>query len=79
MTQDVKSTENSIVVNGDDIKIYAQKDPAQIPWKDHDVDVVLECTGFFTDKAQSGSTFTAGAKKVVISCAGNRRSENNCI
>ena len=34
--QDVKSTENSIVVNGDDIKIYAQKDPAQIPWKDHD-------------------------------------------
>src|SRR5678809_421161 len=47
--QDVKSTENSIVVNGDDIKIYAQKDPAQIPWKDHQVDVVLECTGFFTD------------------------------
>ena len=47
---DVKSTENSIVVNGDEVKIYAQKNPAQIPWKDHDVDVVLECTGFFTDK-----------------------------
>src|SRR5574338_165557 len=41
----VKSTDNSIIVNGDEVKIYAQKDPAQIPWKDHNVDVVLECTG----------------------------------
>jgi glyceraldehyde 3-phosphate dehydrogenase (phosphorylating) len=65
--QDVKSTENSIVVNGDDIKIYAQKDPAQIPWKDHQVDVVLECTGFFTDKTKSEAHLKAGAKKVVIS------------
>jgi len=64
---EVKSTENSIVVNGDDIKIYAQKDPAQIPWKDHDVDVVLECTGFFTDKTKSEAHLKAGAKKVVIS------------
>ena len=45
---EVKSTADSIVVNGDSIRIYAQKDPAQIPWKDHEVDVVLECTGFFT-------------------------------
>ena len=65
--QDVKSTENSIVVNGDDIKIYAQKDPAQIPWKDHQVDVVLECTGFFADKTKSEAHLKAGAKKVVIS------------
>src|SRR5947207_6102320 len=65
--QDVKSTENSIVVNGDDIKIYAQKDPAQIPWKDHNVDVVLECTGFFADKAKAEAHLKAGAKKVVIS------------
>jgi glyceraldehyde 3-phosphate dehydrogenase len=65
--QEVKSTENSIVVNGDDIKIYAQKDPAQIPWKDHQVDVVLECTGFFTDKAKAEAHLKAGAKKVVIS------------
>src|SRR5678809_394486 len=65
--QDVKSTENSIVVNGDDIKIYAQKDPAQIPWKEHNVDVVLECTGFFTDKAKAEAHLKAGAKKVVIS------------
>jgi glyceraldehyde 3-phosphate dehydrogenase len=64
---EVKSTENSIVVNGDDIKIYAQKDPAQIPWKDHNVDVVLECTGFFADKTKSEAHLKAGAKKVVIS------------
>src|SRR4026208_155474 len=64
---EVKATENSIVVNGDDIKIYAQKDPAQIPWKDHSVDVVLECTGFFTDKTKAEAHLKAGAKKVVIS------------
>ena len=64
---DVKSTENSIVVNGDEVKIYAQKDPSQIPWKDHDVDVVLECTGFFTDKDKASAHLKAGAKKVVIS------------
>ena len=51
--QDVKATENSIVVNGHEVKIYAQKDPAQIPWAAHDVDVVLECTGFFTDKEKA--------------------------
>jgi glyceraldehyde 3-phosphate dehydrogenase len=63
----VTSTEDSIVVNGDSVKIYAQKDPAQIPWNSHDVDVVLECTGFFTDKAKAEAHITAGAKKVVIS------------
>src|SRR6202166_4681196 len=64
---EVKSTENSIVVNGDEVKIYAQKNPAEIPWKQHDVDVVLECTGFFTDKAKAELHLTAGAKRVVIS------------
>ena len=64
---DVKSSENSITVNGDEVKIYAQKDPAQIPWKDHQVDVVLECTGFFTDKAKAEAHLKAGAKRVVIS------------
>jgi glyceraldehyde 3-phosphate dehydrogenase (phosphorylating) len=64
---DVQSTEDSIVVAGDTIRIYAQKDPAQIPWGDHDVDVVLECTGFFTDKAKAEAHLKAGAKRVVIS------------
>jgi glyceraldehyde 3-phosphate dehydrogenase len=65
--EDVKSTENSIVVNGKEVKIYAQKSPAEIPWKQHDVDVVLECTGFFTDKDKAAAHLTAGAKRVVIS------------
>jgi glyceraldehyde 3-phosphate dehydrogenase len=64
---EVKSTENSIVVNGDEVRIYAQKDPAQIPWGDHGVDVVIESTGFFTDKAKAEAHLRAGAKRVVIS------------
>jgi len=64
---DVKATEDAIVVNGDTVKIYAQKNPADIPWKSHDVDVVLECTGFFTDKDKATAHLTAGAKRVVIS------------
>ena len=64
---EVKSTENSIIVNGDVINIYAQKNPAEIPWKQHEVDVVLECTGFFTDKEKADLHLKAGAKRVVIS------------
>src|SRR5688500_16942528 len=64
---DIKAGENSISVNGDEVTIYAQKDPAQIPWGKHEVDVVLECTGFFTDKAKAEAHITAGAKRVVIS------------
>ena len=64
---DVKSTDKAIVVNGVELRIYAQKNPAEIPWKDHGVDVVLECTGFFTDKEKAAAHITAGAKKVVIS------------
>ena len=61
------ATENSIKVKGEEIRIYAQKDPAQIPWGEHGVDVVLECTGFFTDKEKAEGHLKAGAKKVVIS------------
>jgi glyceraldehyde 3-phosphate dehydrogenase len=64
---DVKATENSILVDGNEIKIYAQKDPSQIPWGSHQVDVVLECTGFFTDAEKAKAHITAGARKVVIS------------
>lgn len=65
--ENVTAGPDSIFVNGEEIKIYAQKDPAQIPWGAHDVDVVLECTGFFTDKEKAEAHITAGAKKVVIS------------
>ncbi len=64
---EVKHTDDAIVVNGNTIKIYAQKDPAQIPWGQHDVDVVLECTGFFTDADKAKAHIAAGAKRVVIS------------
>ncbi len=65
--EDVTAGEDSITVNGEEIKIYSQRDPALIPWKDHDVDVVLECTGFFADKEKSEAHIKAGARKVVIS------------
>jgi len=65
--EDVKHSENSISVNGEEIKIYAQKNPAEIPWKNHDVDVVLECTGFFADKEKAELHLKGGAKRVVIS------------
>ncbi|MGR3809522.1 type I glyceraldehyde-3-phosphate dehydrogenase [Jiulongibacter sp. NS-SX5] len=65
--QEVKATDNSIIVNGDEINIYSQRDPSQIPWADHDVDVVLECTGFFASDEKASAHLTAGAKKVVIS------------
>ncbi len=65
--QTVTHTENAIAVNGHEVKIYAQKDPAQSPWGAHDVDVVIESTGFFTDAAKAAAHITAGAKRVVIS------------
>ena len=65
--EDVSATDNSILVNGEEIRIYAQKDPALIPWGEHRVDVVLECTGFFTDKDKAMAHIQAGARKVVIS------------
>jgi glyceraldehyde 3-phosphate dehydrogenase len=65
--KNVTAGESSIHVEGHEIKIYAQKDPAQIPWGAHDVDVVLECTGFFADKDKCEAHITAGAKRVVIS------------
>ncbi len=68
----VESTEDSIIVDGKEIKIYACKDANDCPWGALDVDVVLECTGFYTSKEKSMAHINAGAKKVVISApAGN--------
>lgn len=63
----VSHTENSIIVNGKEIKIYAEKDAKDLPWGKIGVDVVLECTGFYTSKEKSQAHIAAGAKKVVIS------------
>ena len=68
----VSATEDSIIVDGTEIKIYAEKDAANCPWGQLDVDVVLECTGFYTKKEKAMAHINAGAKKVVISApAGN--------
>jgi len=65
--QEVTHTDNAIIVNGKEINIYAQRNPSEIPWGTHDVDVVLECTGFFTDADKAQDHIKAGAKKVIIS------------
>ena len=68
----VSATEDSIIVDGKEIKISAEKDAANCPWAKYNVDVVLECTGFYTAKDKAAAHITAGAKKVVISApAGN--------
>ena len=68
----VEAKDGAIVVDGKEIKIYAEKNAADLPWKEVGVDVVLECTGFYTSKAKAQAHIDAGAKKVVISApAGN--------
>jgi glyceraldehyde 3-phosphate dehydrogenase len=64
---EVTSTDQSITVNGDSIKVFAERDPKNLPWSELDVDVVLECTGFFASKEKASAHLAAGAKKVVIS------------
>ena len=61
---------DSMVVNGDRIRVVAQRDPSKLPWGELGVDVVLECTGLFTSKAKAAAHIAAGAKKVVISAPG---------
>ena len=68
----VEATDDSIIVDGKEIKIFAEKDAASCPWRKCRVDVVLECTGFYTSKEKASAHIKAGAKKVVISApAGN--------
>ncbi len=66
----IENTEDSLVVDGKKIRIYSEKEPINLPWKDLGVDVVFECTGFFTKKEDAESHIKAGAKKVIISAPG---------
>ena len=69
---DIAADEDGIIVDGKKIKIYAEADASKLPWGELDVDIVLECTGFYTSKAKSQAHLDAGAKKVIISApAGN--------
>lgn len=63
----ISHTDDSIIVDNEEIKIFKEPDPNNLPWKELDVDVVLECTGFFTTKEKSEAHINAGAKKVIIS------------
>ncbi len=66
----VEAKPDAIIVNGDSIKVFAQKDPAALPWKDLGVDIVLESTGIFTDRDKAAKHLEAGARKVIISAPG---------
>jgi glyceraldehyde 3-phosphate dehydrogenase len=68
----VSADGGDLVVNGDRIKVCAVRNPAELPWRELGVDVVLECTGLFTSKAKAGAHLTAGAKKVIISAPGDK-------
>ena len=63
----IVAKEDSIIIDGNKIKVFKEADPSKLPWGELDVDVVLECTGFFASKEKSQAHIDAGAKKVIIS------------
>ena len=67
LNYDVKTSNDGFQIDNQNIKVFAEKDPAKLPWEKINADVVLECTGFFLDKKSAGKHIDAGAKKVIIS------------
>ncbi|MBI4948620.1 MAG: type I glyceraldehyde-3-phosphate dehydrogenase [Deltaproteobacteria bacterium] len=76
---DVSAKEGGLSVNGKEIKITAEKDPAKLPWKDLKIDIVLECTGLFTNREKAELHLTAGAKKVIISAPAKNEDITVCM
>jgi glyceraldehyde 3-phosphate dehydrogenase len=76
---EVSYDDQNIIVDGKPIKVYAQRDPAQLPWKDVGVDVVIESTGFFVDPAKARAHIDAGARKVVISAPAKGEGANTVV
>jgi glyceraldehyde 3-phosphate dehydrogenase len=64
---EVKAEGNNLIINGKTIKVVSIKDPESLPWKENDIDIVVECTGHFLDKQSANKHIIAGAKKVVLS------------
>lgn len=69
---EVKVEGGHLVIKGDTIRVCAERDPSKLPWKEMDIDVVLECTGLFTSKAKASAHINAGAKRVIISAPGEK-------
>ena len=67
ITNDVSYNDNEILIDGSSVKFFSEKDPSKLPWNDLDIDIVFECTGFFTSKEKASNHLIAGAKKVLIS------------
>ncbi|WP_129792744.1 type I glyceraldehyde-3-phosphate dehydrogenase [Sphingosinicella sp. CPCC 101087] len=67
---EVRADGNDLIIDGRRVKVTAEKDPAKLPHGENDVDIVLECTGFFTDRDKAGAHLAAGAKKVLVSAPG---------
>ncbi len=72
LNADITHTDNSLIVNGKSVAVYAERVPQNLPWAKHIIDLVLECTGIFESREKASAHFTAGAKKVVISAPSDK-------
>ncbi|MBI5810268.1 MAG: type I glyceraldehyde-3-phosphate dehydrogenase, partial [Deltaproteobacteria bacterium] len=79
ISADIKAKEGAISVNGRDIKVLAEKDPAKLPWKEMRIDIALECTGLFTSREKAAAHLDAGAKKVIISAPAKNEDITICM
>jgi len=75
----VSVDDGDLLINGDRVKVYAERDPSKLPWAELDVDVVMECTGFFRSRDTAGLHIAAGAKKVIISAPGSKDIDNTIV